>query len=71
MSKLQPAALAADTGKLIQYWPGIRKVLLSPGVHGQDKTNGNWSGETGTVYATSMALIMLQVPNRLLPILQK
>jgi hypothetical protein len=48
------------------YWPGIRKVLLQK----QDK-NGNWSGETGPVYATSMALIMLQVPNRLLPILQK
>jgi hypothetical protein len=49
------------------YWPGIRKTLLNK----QDKNGGNWSGETGTVYATSMALIILQVPNRLLPILQK
>jgi len=49
------------------YWPAINKTLLQR----QDKTNGNWSGETGPVYATSMALIMLQVPNRLLPILQK
>ena len=49
------------------YWPGIRKVLLGK----QDKASGNWSGESGTVYATSMSLIMLQVPNRLLPILQK
>jgi hypothetical protein len=49
------------------YWPAIRGVLLNK----QDKANGNWSGETGVVYATSMALIILQVPNRLLPILQK
>jgi hypothetical protein len=49
------------------YWPAINKVLLAR----QDKTTGNWSGETGPVYATSMSLIMLQVPNRLLPILQK
>lgn len=48
------------------YWPAIRKTLLER----QEKA-GNWSGETGNVYATSMALIMLQVPNRLLPILQK
>jgi hypothetical protein len=27
--------------------------------------------QNGAVYATSMALIILQVPNRLLPILQK
>jgi len=49
------------------YWPSIRKTLLER----QSKTAGNWSGESGDVYATSMALIMLQVPNRLLPILQK
>lgn len=49
------------------YWPAIRRVLLAR----QDKNTGSWSGETGPVYATSMALIMLQVPNRLLPILQK
>ena len=48
------------------YWPSIRKILLSK----QDAA-GSWSGESGPVYATSMALIMLQVPNRLLPILQK
>jgi hypothetical protein len=49
------------------YWPAIRRVLLTR----QDKNAGNWSGETGNIYATSMALIMLQIPNRLLPILQK
>jgi hypothetical protein len=49
------------------YWPSIKKVLLSK----QDKNDGKWTGETGQIYATSMALIMLQVPNRLLPILQR
>jgi hypothetical protein len=49
------------------YWPSIRKTLLAK----QDRNTGSWTGETGPVYATSMALIMLQVPNRLLPILQK
>jgi len=48
------------------YWPMIRNDLLNK--QGRD---GAWTGETGPVYCTSMALIMLQVPNRLLPILQK
>jgi hypothetical protein len=48
------------------YWPAIRGQLLK-----RQQTNGSWSGDSGTVYATSMALIILQVPNRLLPILQK
>ena len=50
------------------YWPNIRQTLLQR----QDKTNGSWSsGENGPAYCTAMALIMLQVPNRYLPILQK
>jgi hypothetical protein len=48
------------------YWPSIRNTLLA-----RQQPNGNWSGENTEAYATSMALIMLQVPNRLLPILQK
>ncbi len=52
------------------YWPAIRQNLLSRQESG-GATNGAWTGESGPVYATSMALIMLQVPNRLLPILQK
>ena len=48
------------------YWPPIRGQPLK-----RQQTNGSWSGDSGTVYATSMALIILQVPNRLLPILQK
>ncbi len=48
------------------YWPAIRKTLIS-----KQGGDGSWNGEAGSVYATSMALIMLQIPNRLLPVLQK
>ena len=34
----------------------------------QDKTAGSWNGEAGDAYATSMALIILQMPNRYLPV---
>jgi hypothetical protein len=48
------------------YWPAIRKELLA-----KQTSDGSWTGESGPPYATAMALIILQVPNRLLPILQK
>lgn len=48
------------------YWPAIRKEVLS-----RQASDGSWSGEIGKPYSTAMALIILQVPNRLLPILQK
>ena len=48
------------------YWPSIRKTLLS-----RQAVNGSWSGENSPTYCTAMALIMLQVPTRYLPILQK
>lgn len=48
------------------YWPAICKELLA-----KQQADGSWQGEAGTAYATSMACIILQVPNRLLPILQK
>ena len=49
-----------------KYWPAIRSELIK-----KQQADGSWTGEAGAPYATSMALIMLQVPNRLLPILQK
>jgi hypothetical protein len=49
-----------------KYWPMIRAELLK-----RQTPDGSWTGEVGAVYSTSMALIALQVPNRLLPILQK
>jgi len=53
------------------YWPAIKKALLERQKQGGG--DGSWAdGEGGgPVYSTAMALIMLQVPNRLLPILQK
>ena len=46
------------------YYPAIRDVLIRR----QDKTSGRWSGEAGDDYATAMALIILQMPNRYLPV---
>jgi len=48
------------------FWPAIRKDMLQ-----RQQADGSWNSETGQVYGTAMALIMLQVPNRLLPVLQK
>ena len=49
-----------------QYWPAIRKELSS-----RQQADGSWTDQNGAIYATSMSLIILQVPDRLLPILQK
>jgi hypothetical protein len=47
-----------------EFYPAIRDQLIER----QDKTAGNWNGEAGDAYATSMALIILQMPNRYLPV---
>ena len=53
-----------------RYWrtwfPAIRKELLDK----QDAA-GAWEGQAGKSYGTAMALIILQMPNRYLPIFQK
>ncbi|HEX2973355.1 MAG TPA: prenyltransferase/squalene oxidase repeat-containing protein, partial [Tepidisphaeraceae bacterium] len=46
------------------YFPAIRDSLIAQ----QHKTTGAWQGEGGTEYATAMALIVLQMPNRYLPV---
>ncbi len=50
-----------------KYWadwyPAIRDELI----HNQDK-GGAWSGDFSEEYATAMALIILQMPNRYLPV---
>ncbi len=48
------------------WWPAIRTELLS-----KQTEEGYWRGQAGTEYGTAMALIILQMPNRLLPIFQK
>lgn len=50
------------------YWanwfPATRQDLLER----QDKTTGAWRGEVSDDYCTAIALIVLQVPNRYLPV---
>lgn len=50
------------------WWPAIRDELIAS----QDKTLGVWDDNyAGTAYGTAMALIILQMPKRYLPIFQK
>ncbi len=53
-----------------QYWqtwyPAIRDQLLA-----RQRRNGSWPGQAGDEYGTAMALIILQVPNRTLPIFER
>lgn len=48
------------------WWPVVRQELLT-----RQTPEGFWQGQAGTEYGTAMALIILQMPNRLLPIFQK
>jgi hypothetical protein len=48
------------------WWPAIRSELLE-----KQADEGYWKGQAGNEYGTAMALIILQMPNRLLPIFQK
>ncbi len=46
------------------WYPAIRDQLIAR----QDKASGKWSGDVNDDYATAMALIILQMPNRYLPV---
>lgn len=48
------------------WWPAVRAELLE-----KQEPEGLWRGQAGDEYGTAMALIILQMPNRLLPIFQK
>lgn len=48
------------------WWPAVRDELLA-----KQAPEGYWRGQAGQEYGTAMALIILQIPNRLLPIFQK
>ena len=48
------------------WWPAVRDEFL-----GRQAAEGYWRGQAGREYGTAMALIVLQIPNRLLPIFQK
>lgn len=49
-----------------EWFPAIRKQLL-----GKQEADGSWEGQAGKPYGTAMACIILQMPNRYLPIFQK
>lgn len=50
-----------------RWWPAVRRELLD-----DQLADGSWVDRTvGPVYGTSMALIVLQMPKRYLPIFQK
>lgn len=46
-----------------RWWPAIRDELLE-----KQAPEGFWRGQAGTEYGTAMALIILQIPTRTLPI---
>ena len=46
------------------WYPAVRDQLLQR----QDKATGLWSGDVNEEYATAMALLILQMPNRYLPV---
>ncbi len=46
------------------WYPGIREQLISR----QNGSTGSWTGEVTDDYCTAMALIILQMPNRYLPV---
>lgn len=49
-----------------RWWPAIRAELIE-----KQEAEGLWRGQAGDEYGTAMALIILEMPNRLLPIFQK
>jgi hypothetical protein len=48
------------------WWPAVRAEMIE-----KQAEDGSWRGQAGDEYGTAMALIILQIPNRLLPIFQK
>ncbi|HQY89755.1 MAG TPA: terpene cyclase/mutase family protein, partial [Tepidisphaeraceae bacterium] len=52
-------------GKWWENWfPAIREELIAK----QSRANGSWNGDVTDEYATAMSLIILQMPNRYLPV---
>ncbi len=45
------------------FYPTVREQLIK-----RQAPNGSWQGEAGDDYATAMGLIILQMPNRYLPV---
>jgi hypothetical protein len=61
------AMYLAGGGNWSSWWPAIREELILT-----QQAEGNWQDPAvGDVYGTAMALIVLQMPKRYLPIFQK
>lgn len=50
----------------VKWYPRIRDELVS-----RQAEKGHWESNHGNAYGTAMSLLILQIPNRLLPIFQK
>ena len=48
------------------WFPRHRDEIIA-----RQQTDGSWTSSNGNAYATGMALLILQIPNRLLPIYQR
>ncbi len=61
------AMYMAGGERWIRWWPAIREELMD-----RQSSNGGWlDHHVGGAYASSMALIILQMPKRYLPIFQR
>lgn len=60
------AMFLAGDGYWGDWWPRVRNELVE-----KQAPEGFWRGQAGQEYGTAMALIILQIPNRLLPIFQR
>ncbi len=61
------ASYLAGGASWAKWWPAVRRELLA-----EQRPDGSWEDRSvGDEYATAMALIVLQMPKRYLPIFQK
>lgn len=60
------AMFLAGGGYWAEWFPKMRDELL-----GRQQDAGGWSSSHGEAYGTAMSLLVLQIPNRLLPIFQR
>ena len=55
-----------------QWYPSIRDQLIgSNRTSSMQQADGSWDSTHGASYGTAMSLIILQVPHRYLPVLQR
>lgn len=67
------AMYTAGTAQGTNYWQGYFEVLRESLLRNQDKSDGSWPNEVGPgpALGTAMAVLMLEIPYRFLPIFQR